>query len=79
MQIIFITVTMVLFYFYHETGILNSVDVVLNMLATDEQISREHLFQEWFDHKAYFYPYFSSFYKNEKGLEVHFYLFFKLR
>ena len=46
--------------------------------TTDEKISREHLFQEWFDHKAYIYPYFSSFDKNEKGLEAHFYLFFEL-
>ena len=47
--------------------------------TTDEQISHAELFQEWFDHKAYFYPYFSSFVKNEKGLEEHFYLFFELR
>ena len=33
------------------------------------------LIQEWFDHKAYFYPSFSSFDKNEKGLEAHFYYF----
>ena len=25
--------------------------------------------QEWFDHKAYFYPLFSSFDKNEKGIK----------
>ena len=31
--------------------------------TTDEQISRADLFQEWFHHKAYFYPYFSSFVK----------------
>ena len=46
--------------------------------TTDEQISRANLLKNDLTTKHTFPPYFSSFVKNEKGFEAHFYLFFKL-
>ena len=73
---------LLLWLWFYSIFIMKQVFLIYLMLfwigfATDEQISRADLFQEWFDHKSYFYPYFLSFFKNKKGLEAHFYLFFE--
>ena len=74
---------LLLWLWFYSIFIMKHVFLIHFMLfwtgfTADEQISRANLFKEWFDHRAYFYPYFLSFVKNKKGPEVHFYLFFEL-
>ena len=47
--------------------------------TTDEQISHADLFKNDLTTKHTISPYFSSYVKNEKGFEAHFYPFFELR
>ena len=80
MQVKFIAMTMVLLCFYHEIGIFNPFDVAMKhifqlmnrlvvQIYSKNDLTTKHIFS----------PYFSSFVKNEKGFEAHFYLFFELR